>query len=212
MTTRRLVTNVLSTEIIAGPYGRAVTASVGARVLKTDAAKFNALSARLGRTPGQLLRELVQLSVSDPAALISQVATLLELPKDALPSEVLDFLQRLIDEIGTPAAGAEAMVDSAEVPAPPGNPVGLSVAQAAALKRRNLPITLAAWKTLTASVVRTTDSAPAPAAAAPTKPAVTCPAPFTAAEQRLLARENIAPKEGRAFLAARAAKAAKRST
>lgn len=155
---KRLVTHAIYGEIVPGPLGASRSSNLTGRVPKADAERFRALAAKLGSTPGALLRELAKAATSgDPAEVLRQIAVLLELPNDSLPQEIATSLQNLIDEIGAPQPGDEAMADVATAP----TPAKLSVAQAAALRRRGLPLTVAAWKQLTAGMVRKVGDAPA---------------------------------------------------
>ena len=148
-----------------GPFTRSGSTTVRARVVKADADRFRALAKSLDQTPGETLRVLIALAVKDPTKTFSAVAKLLELPADALPSEILDALEALVADaaaegaVVSPGSRGDALTDAA---APP--PAKLNKAEQEYCTKHQL--TAAQFTERKAKAVRVGDAPAAPAAPA----------------------------------------------
>jgi hypothetical protein len=213
-------TNLPST---LGVFGRAASKVISGRVTIAMAKDFAQYAAAHGLSQSSAIRVAlakVAAASDDPEAALTSIKSALGLPDTADATTTRNALNDLLTLVnGEP--GAEATTEQADPPSPPAGfskprpvarkPVAAAVQltseQRAALKRRKMPETPAAWAALTKSVATLAGAAPVARAAAPASVA-----PLSPAEIRHCERANIPGPERRKYLADRAAAAVKRPT
>lgn len=211
---------------------------LSARFSADQAEEIEAAAEEAGTTPSALIRRSVEVSTPHLRAAVEalrngDLEAALICARGALPAAADDPVTNLADVLAALGVAGDTTEDDAlealrqlyaaaedapPAPAPDGTatsetpdtaaPVMLSAAQRAALQKRGLPVTAAAWRTLLDNSVRRSTSGPARAATPNPKPVGLKPAKLTATELVECKKRGIDPAD----YAARKARAVRRIT